>query len=358
MIHRLFLLSTGMLLLAGCESQDHSNPVPGPSVPGATIDPDPGPPPQGDDGPRLVFTADGHDFGPMEKNERAKHIAVFYNAGRAPLTITKVKTHCGCAAALLSATTIEPGGRGTLLVSLDSGTLAGRRVKTVEVVTNSKTVPVAKYPISFTVIADALLDPMVLVVRATRAAGEVKAHFDVHVMRPDLDLVIKQVKTSDPDLTATVVPLPPESKQAGYRVHLSFGPTFNARDFSERVTVYTNSKRDPRLTLTVIGSVRQTLLVVPERLYYPRLAPGEAVTRSIFVNRDDGQPLTVTAVTDSSGLFESEMIRLTAGKWEIKVTIAGEALEHTVRGSLVIETDAPKEPRVAVPFEVPGKEDE
>ena len=43
---------------------------------------------------------------------------------------------------------------------------------------------------------------------------------------------------------------------------------------------------------------------------------------------------------------------------ETRVTIAGEALEHTVRGSLVIETDAPKEPRVAVPFEVPGKEDE
>jgi len=366
---RLLLLIACSLLLVGCVSPNETAPVPAPpggsdgaTPPSApenpTIDPDPGPPGVTGDEPHLVFTADGHDFGMQEKNTRSSHTAVFYNAGRTPLIITRVITHCGCAAALLSAKTIEPGGRGTLKVTLNSGTLAGRRVKTVEVFTNSRTVPVAKYPISCTVIADVSLDPIVLVVRATRAAGEVTAHFEVRAMRPGFDLEVHEVKTSNPDLTAEIVPLPSESKNTGYRVNLSFGPAFDSRDFSERVTVYTNSKRDPRLTLNVIGSVRESVLVVPERLYYPRLRLGEPVTRSIFVYRNDGKPLTVTGVEDPSGMFETEIARQSPEKWEIKVTIAGEAPKQTVRGSLVITTDARQESRVTVPYEVPGEEDE
>jgi len=364
----MFLLAV-CLSLSGCVAPNAPAPnvpapgptpgaAPRPAPAGPTIDPDPGPPAMTGDEPHLVFTADGHYFGMQEKNTKTSHTAIFYNAGNAPLTISKVKTHCGCAAALLSSKTIEPGGRGTLKVTLNSGTLAGRREKTVEVFTNSKTHPVAKYPISCTVIADAALDPIVLVVRATRSAGEVKGHFFVRPMRPGFDLRIKEVRTSEPDLVAKVTALPATSKKAGYRVDLTFGPSFDSRDFSEKVTVYTNSKRDPHLTLNVIGSVRQSVLVVPERLYYPRLKPGEPVTRNIYVYRDDGKPLTVKEVEDPSGMFEIEQKQQTPAKWEIKVTIAGEVLERTVRGSLVITTDAKQGSRVTIPYEVPGEVDE
>ncbi len=364
----LFLLAI-CISLFGCVAPNASGPGPIPEPEPAprdlpkqatapTIDPDPGPPVLAGDEPRLVFTADGHYFGMREKNTMSSHTAIFYNAGKAPLTITKVRTHCGCAAALLSSKTIEPGGRGTLEVTLNSGTLAGRREKTVEVYTNSKTHPVAKYPISCTVIADAALDPIVLVVRATRSAGAVTGHFFVRVMRPGFDLRIKEVRTSKPDLVAEVTALPTTSKLAGYRIDLTFGPSFDSRDFSEKVTVYTNSLRDPHLTLNVIGSVRQSVLVVPERLYYPRLQSGEPITRNIYVYRDDGKPLTVTGIEDPSGMFDTELRRQTPAKWEIKVTIAGEALERTVRGSLVITTDAEEGSRVAIPYEVPGEVDE
>lgn len=368
MFRSLPLLLTFGLFLAGCVSPEAPRPdpapepspaiVPRPAPPGPTVDPDPGPPEVTGDDPHLVFTADGHYFGMQEKNTKTSHTAIFYNAGNAPLTISKVKTHCGCAAALLSAETIEPGGRGTLVVTLNSGTLAGRREKTVEVFTNSKTHPVAKYPISCTVIADAALDPIVLVVRATRSAGEVQGHFFVRPMRPGFDLEIKEVQTSDPDLVAEVTPLPAGPGEGGYRVDLTFGPSFDSRDFSEKVTVSTNSPRDPYLTLNVIGSVRQSVLVVPERLYYPRLKAGEPVTRIIYVYRDDGKPLTVTGLDDPSGMFETELVQQTPSKWEIKVTIAGEALARTVRGSLVITTDAKEGSRVTVPYEVPGEVDE
>jgi Protein of unknown function (DUF1573) len=362
---RTALLAVSILALAGaCVGPSGPRPIPdhpgstsaaGPVEPG--VDPDPGPPEITGPDPLLTFTARGHDFGKREKNERATHTAVFYNTGGAPLVIEKVKTHCGCAAALLSAKSIPPGGRGTLSVTLNSGTLAGRRQKTVEVFTNSTRQPVATYAISCSVIADAALDPIVLVVRATRSAGEVKSQFDVVAMRPGFDLKVTGVTTSNPDLTTRIEPLPAGGEKTGYRVHLRFGPAFDSRDFTERVTVSTNSRRDPRLTINVIGSVRQSVLVVPERIYYPRLKPGRSLTRSIYVYRNDGKPLTVTGVEDPSGLFETELLQQTPEKWEVKVTIAGEAPTRTIRGSLVILTDAASESRVTLPYEIPGESD-
>ncbi|MCU0724368.1 MAG: DUF1573 domain-containing protein [Planctomycetes bacterium] len=326
------------------------------ATPGGTIDPDPGfPGAAGVPGPRLVFTADGHDFGLQEKNAKVEHTAIFYNTGDAPLEIGKVITHCGCAAALLSSRTIPPGGRGTMRVVLDTGGLAGDRVKRVEVYTNDPTHPISVYPISCTVIADAALDPLQLVLRTTRSAGDVKAHFDVLNLRGDFDLSISGVTVSNPQIRAEVGPIPPGStEKRGYRVNLTFGPDFGVRDFSEKVTVFTNSRRDPQLVLVVIGSVREAVLVVPERLWFPVMAPGTKMTREVFVYRNDGKSLTITEVKDPSGLFETEKTRVEPGKWKVTLKIHGEVPRQTVRGALIIRTDDPKEPVIDLPFEVPG----
>ena len=328
------------------------------TTPDGGMDPVPSVPPAiTADGPKLAFTANGHDYGRQEKNTKVSHTAVFFNVGRQPLVITGVETHCGCAAALLSAKEIPPGGRGTLKVTLETGRLGGRRQKTVEVFTNDPVEPVSKYPISCDVVADAALDPIVLVVRATRSEGDIEAHFDVLSLRPGFDLKITEIVTSNPNLTSAIGPLPPGTPGVGYRVTLSIGPDFGSRDFSERVTVYTNSQRDRSLTLNVLGSVRQAVLVVPERLYFPRLTGGSEVKRTLYVYRNDGKPLGITSVEDASGYFETSAKRVEPGKWQVEVSITGEAPARTVRGSLVIFTDEPAEPRVTVPFEVPGGED-
>jgi len=352
-----------LLSVLGCESApDRPENFP-PQRPAAesrrppSIDPDPGPPKELAEGPKLLFTAPGHEYGRMEKNTRASHTAVFYNAGDEDLRIEMVKTHCGCAAALLSSKSIGPGERGTLKVTMSSGTLPGRRVKTVEVYSNDPAAPVSRYVISCDVIADVALDPISLVVRATRNAGPVTAHFDVLSLRPGFDLEVMDIQTHREDLTSELEILPEKEGRRGFRVHLKFGPSFANGDFHERVTVTTNSDRDPRLTLSVLGSLRQSVLVVPERLYFPRLKSGESVSRSLYVYRTDGRPLVVIAAEDAAGLFEIETKRMEPTKWEVKVTVAGEAPQTTVRGTIVIVTDDPQDERLPVQFELPGEDD-
>ena len=323
------------------------------SDPGS-IDPDPGPPAVVADHPKLVFTADGHDYGRLEKRTKIAHTAVFYNAGSAPLEIRQVKTHCGCAAALLSGNRIPPGGRGTLRITLDTGMVPGTRTKTVEVVTNDPTDPVATYRITCDVIADAAVDPLMLVVRGARGAGPIETGFDVYTMRPGFPLEIRDVRPSHDGIRATVTPLPPGGPRVGYRVNLTLLGSLPGGDLYERILVVTNSKRDARLSVTLIGTVAQSVVAVPERLYLPAPRGSEVLTRRVFVSRPDGRPLTVTGVEDPAGVFEVEHRQVDPSKVELTVVLAGEAPAETLRGSLLVRTDDPDEPIVAVPYEIAG----
>jgi len=258
----------------------------------------------------------------------------------------------GCAAALVSSRRVAPGGRGTIRVTWQTGGVAGRRTKVMEVTTNDPVDPVSRYPMRIEVIGDAYLDPAVLVVRGTRAQGAVEAHFDVIALDAGKGLRVTEVRTSHEGIRGTAVPLEPGGERTGFRVNLTFGPSLGTGSFHERVTVLTNSRRDPRLTIDVIGSVRRQVLPVPERLYFPRT--DETVVRSVFVFRKDGEPLAVTGVDDPTGLFDLETRRVSATKWEVLVGLSGESPAAPIRGSLVVRTDAPEDARVAVPFEIAG----
>jgi len=328
------------LLLSGCAS---------PAGLSSGADSDPGPPARLTDRPRLLFTADGHDFGRMEKRERSTHTAVFYNGGRETLEVTEIRTHCGCAAALVSDRRVGPGERGTIRITLSAGLVPGKRTKTMEVRTNDPEEPVARYVLRFEVVGDAKLDPGLLVVRGTRAAGPVTSSFDVVSLREGLDLQVTGVRTSHEAIRTRVERLPDRDGRAVHRVHLDLGEGLGDGNFHERITVSTNSPRDRRLVLDVMGSVSETVLVVPERLYFPASGPGRSATRSVFVHREDGRPLSVRSATDPANALEAEAVRVGPSRWEVRVRISGGLPGEAVRGAIVIETGAT---RLGVPYEI------
>ena len=73
---------------------------------------------------------------------------MFENIGDATLVIKKVRTSCGCAAALVSEKRIKPGGSGEIKVTLDSRGYGGRITKYVYVETNDPLHPKKQLSIS------------------------------------------------------------------------------------------------------------------------------------------------------------------------------------------------------------------
>jgi len=64
--------------------------------------------------PNLVVEQPVFDFGEVAQGDKVPHTFKFRNDGDKPLYIDRVKSSCGCTAALLSAKTLAPGESGEI----------------------------------------------------------------------------------------------------------------------------------------------------------------------------------------------------------------------------------------------------
>lgn len=104
------------------------------------------------EGPEMTFKEKTWNFGKVKEGQFKTHVFVFTNTGDAPLLIKRVRTMCGCTAALISDKNVEPGNKGELKVTLDTQRYEGNIAKYVYVESNDKSQPVMQIQISATVL--------------------------------------------------------------------------------------------------------------------------------------------------------------------------------------------------------------
>ncbi len=77
-----------------------------------------------------------HDFGRVKEGKILELDIIVRNSGKSNLEIKKVNASCGCTAALLSERVIKPGGNGNLHIELDTSNLAGKKTRTLSILSN------------------------------------------------------------------------------------------------------------------------------------------------------------------------------------------------------------------------------
>lgn len=102
-------------------------------------------------GSKVTFQEEKWDFGKLKEGQVKTHVFVFENKGDSPLVIKRVRTSCGCAAALISDKNIEPGKKGELKVTFNSRGYEGNIAKYIYVESNDRTQPVKQLQISATI---------------------------------------------------------------------------------------------------------------------------------------------------------------------------------------------------------------
>lgn len=80
----------------------------------------------------ILFDKLVHDFGTMEKGGDASCVFTFKNVTKKPVTLTNVKTSCGCTAADWPKEPIEKKKKGSIKVKYDSNRI-GKFTKTIKV---------------------------------------------------------------------------------------------------------------------------------------------------------------------------------------------------------------------------------
>ncbi len=100
------------------------------------------------EGPKVKFEEETFNFGKIKEGEVKTHVFVFQNTGDDPLVVKNVRTSCGCAAALVSDKTIDPGKKGEIKVTLNSRGYEGDITKFIYVESNDRSQPVKQLQIS------------------------------------------------------------------------------------------------------------------------------------------------------------------------------------------------------------------
>lgn len=97
---------------------------------------------------RIQFKEEAWNFGKVKEGVTLSHEFAFKNAGDADLVIEKVRTSCGCAAALVSEKTVPPGREGKVGVTFDTRSYSGKVTKYIYVDTNDPSEPNKELTIS------------------------------------------------------------------------------------------------------------------------------------------------------------------------------------------------------------------
>ena len=105
------------------------------------------------EGPRIVVEPSSFDFGEALQNKTLHKEFLIRNHGSKDLLIKKVTTDCGCTAALLEDTTLEPGESAPLRVSLDTRSRSGPLKKRVLIQSNDLARRTFQITLSVTVVS-------------------------------------------------------------------------------------------------------------------------------------------------------------------------------------------------------------
>ena len=184
---------------------------------------------------------------------------------------------------------------------------------------------------------------------------KIKATFEVH-NAGDAALEISQVR---PTCGCTVASFDHTVAPGGTgKVNAEVDTTGFSGPISKAVLVFSNDPTTPQVNLVIKAEVKAFIEVMPRPLVLFRsVIQGEAATEKVTLLSADGSDFKVTGVNASGGpyqvayreLAEKERIPDRKGsQWELTVTIPATAPEGMLNNKIVVKTDAPKAPEVAI----------
>lgn len=204
-------------------------------------------------GPKLVVEKTEYDFGQVFEGQKVDHVFRFQNGGDSPLIIDRVRSSCGCTAALLSATSLAPGEVGEVRTSFDSNRFSGEVVKTVYLYTNDTAQSMAQLNLRGTVVREIELNPGQLDL-GSLTPGTLREAKVALTNRGPKELQLLGIKSTVAEVTAS---LPNRRIAPGKSVEVvtKIAPKTGRGRLSGYLLIQTDSPHMPELRVPVYGDV-------------------------------------------------------------------------------------------------------
>ena len=259
---------------------------------------------------RLVFSSKTQDAGEILDTNDAHLAYLFRNTGTGPLTITQVKTSCGCTVPELDKKTYMPGESGTLNVTFDPKGKTGTIARNITIFTDSEHTP------SETLIVRALVKPIIvteprmLSFDALQKGETATSEFKVYG-RTD-DFKVTRATVSEPGVFDVEVEDQGEVEYKGETLRMSVvkvtvKPGARPNNHRADVTIRTNDERKPIFSAVAMARVLGDLKLDPVRVTLGRMIVGDEFEREFHVVSKSGKSFNIENVAFSTIALDSEV---------------------------------------------------
>ena len=202
--------------------------------------------------PKLIVDQTEFDFGAVAQGEAVRHNFVFTNIGDSPLQVEKVRSSCGCTAALVTSKNLQPGDSGELQTRFDSTRFRGEVSKTVYLYTNDPLAPVTQL-----VVKGKVLELFTLAPRQVHfgqvAYGQTVEGSVTLTNHTGEDFVFSPLEVTTPELRADIDGQLPAGESCEIRIFLK--PKPGKTRFSGYVFLRTEGDSPHELRLPVYATV-------------------------------------------------------------------------------------------------------
>lgn len=304
------------------------------------------------DAPNIVCEQPIHDFKERVMGEDTTHIFKIKNTGKSVLKIERAQASCGCTVPSGYANEVAPGGSTEITVKYDNKNRPGAFHKVVTVYSNDPDQPQFQLTIQGTIKTEIKADPMNVylneIFRDSLPTPEITLSTDM------LDKVeISKVESSSPNLvTPSIIDVPGDPKSK--KVKLTFSKEAPLGLMSGQITIHTNAKQSPTLTVPFTATVYGDLKVTPNAVNFAIMQGGNGTTEQVItiVDTKGKGDLAVASATDAAGRLDIT-IEPSADKKEFKVKAKLKPTYTTpghFNGQIEINTNRKGEERLTINY--------
>lgn len=292
-----------------------------------------------------------HNFGEVENSEKVTHGFLVKNAGDEPLSITDVKTSCGCTVADLETDTLAPGQETTITAIFDLKGRQGLERKRITVVSNDPEQPTYALELMGTALATIEVDPTIINLGRIEDTESHRKSVTLRSTREGHSFNVEEVQLSDNSAFQTELETVTPGKE--YKVTVVTNPNQMPGTISGRMTIRTDDPGRPAIPINVYGHVIGALQVRPDVITIQANSAEDARPASMFLQVLPGRVkefelVEILAPVDD---MTAELIERKPNDYHIKLT--GMPVDQTLKGKeLIVQTNLPEMPELRIPFRI------
>jgi hypothetical protein len=229
-----------------------------------------------------MFPKRTHDFGTTPRGAQLTHSFEVTNPYAVEMTITEIKSGCGCVTAKATKTTLQPRESTTIEVRMDGTRFVGPKTVGVRVTVGPRYISSAELRVTANGRTDVVFNPG-QVSFGNVNAGDNPTKTVMMEYAGTLNWTVTEVLAKDLPYDVSVKEAYRRPGQVGYQVSVTLKKNAPVGLLRHELTVKTNDPATPTVPLLVEGQVVSSLSVQPASLSLGVMKVGDPLTRRVLV---------------------------------------------------------------------------